>query len=89
MGWWPDGRVHFVYEYRDGLLHGRSREWYPSGALWREQQYDAGHEAGLQRLFWEDGRIRASYVVRDNRRYGLMGSKGCVSRADSLYRGAP
>ena len=82
-GWWPTGDAHFVYGYRDGLLEGLSREWYPSGALWREQHYSAGHEDGLQRLYWEDGRVRASYVVRDGRRYGLMGAKGCVTKADS------
>ena len=84
LGWWPDGRPKFEYDYRDGLLNGTSREWFPSGALWREQRYVAGHEAGLQRMYWEDGRVRASYVARDGRRFGLMGSKGCVTRTDSL-----
>ena len=86
-GWWPDGRRRFAYHYREGLLAGVSREWFPSGALWREQRYDAGHEAGLQRMYWEDGRVRASYVVRNGRRYGLLGTKGCVAR-DSAAREA-
>ncbi|MES2177672.1 MAG: hypothetical protein V4550_07375 [Gemmatimonadota bacterium] len=86
-GWWPSGAVHFTYEYRDGVLDGVSREFYPSGALWRAQHYARGHEEGLQRLFWEDGRVRASYVVRGGRRFGLMGAKGCVTRADSLEAG--
>ena len=86
-GWWPDGKPKFEYAYRDGLLEGVSREWFPAGVLWREQRYVAGHEAGLQRMYWEDGRVRASYVAREGRRYGLMGSKGCVTRDDSLPEG--
>ena len=88
-GWWPDGRFKFVYTYHDGLLEGISREWFPSGALWREQRYEGGHERGLQRMYWEDGRVRASYVVRDGRRYGLMGSKGCVTKDDGLRKVTP
>ena len=79
-GWWPTGRPRFVYNYSGGLLEGTSREWTPSGALYREQEYHLGHEAGLQRMYWEDGRVRASYVVRNGRRYGLMGAKGCIAR---------
>lgn len=82
-GWWPNGKPRFIYTYHDGLLSGVSREWFPGGALLSEQRYEAGHEAGLQRMYWEDGRVRASYEVRDGRRYGLLGSKGCVAR-DSL-----
>ena len=87
-GWWPGGRLKFSYSYRNGLLEGTSREWFSSGTLYREQRYDAGHETGLQRLYWEDGRVRASYEVRDGRRFGLMGSKGCVTK-DTLADGAP
>ena len=61
-------------------MHGVSREWFASGALWHEQRYAAGHEAGVQRMYWEDGRVRASYVVSGGRRYGLLGAKGCVVR---------
>jgi antitoxin component YwqK of YwqJK toxin-antitoxin module len=82
-GWWPDGSPRFEYNYSEGVLEGRSREWFASGALWREQQYVKGHESGLQRLYWEDGRVRASYEVVDGRRYGLMGAKGCATRSDS------
>jgi hypothetical protein len=34
---------------------------------------------GQQRMWWPDGTLRANYVVRDGRRYGLLGAKGCVS----------
>lgn len=79
-GWWPNGKRRFEYTYHEGLMDGVAREWYPSGALFTEQQYVGGHEAGLQRMYWEDGRVRASYVIRNGRRYGLLGAKGCVAR---------
>ena len=79
-GWWPNRKQRFDYTYHEGVMRGVAREWYPSGALFTEQHYTEGHEAGLQRMYWEDGRIRASYVIRDGRRYGLLGAKGCVAR---------
>ena len=88
-GWWPNGHPRFAYAYRDGLLQGESREWFASGALWREQRYEAGHEVGLQRMYWEDGRVRASFVVQDGRRYGLLGSKGCVARDSAAAQVTP
>ena len=79
-GWWPNGMRRFDYTYHEGVMNGIAREWYPGGALFTEQHYTAGHEAGLQRMYWEDGRVRASYVIREGRRYGLLGAKGCVAR---------
>ena len=46
---------------------------------YREFTYAAGKEAGPPRMWYPDGSLRASYVVKDGRRYGLMGSKGCVT----------
>jgi hypothetical protein len=78
-GWWESGAPRFALTYRRGVLEGAAREWYAAGGLYREMHYAAGHEAGSQRVWWPDGRVRASYVVRDGRRYGLMGAKGCVT----------
>jgi antitoxin component YwqK of YwqJK toxin-antitoxin module len=79
-GWWEDGTRRFAFEYAAGLMHGRALEWFRDGRVYRDFHYEAGHEAGLQRMWFADGTLRASYVVRDGRRYGLMGAKGCVTR---------
>ena len=77
-GWWPGGRPVFRYEYRNGVLHGRSLEWFEDGTMHRRFQYVEGHEEGLQQMWYADGTLRASYVVRDGRRFGLLGAKGCT-----------
>jgi hypothetical protein len=78
-GWWEDGSRRFVYEFRAGLLQGQALEWYRGGQLYRDFTYEDGREAGRQRMWFPDGTPRANYVVRDGRRYGLVGSKGCVT----------
>jgi len=82
-GWWPNGRPRFDYTYAHGLMTGRALEWFPSGRPYRDFHYAAGHESGRQRMWFADGTLRANYEVRDGRRYGLMGSKGCVTPEDA------
>jgi hypothetical protein len=80
IGWWPNGDRAFDYTYRDGLMEGVAREWFEDGTPFRVFTYRAGHEEGQQQMWYADGSLRASYVVRDGRRFGLLGSKGCVNR---------
>ena len=82
--WWPDGRPRLVERFRDGRLEGTVREWFPGGRIYREVHYRAGQEAGRQRMWFADGTLRASYVVRDGRRYGLMGAKGCTGEHNGI-----
>ena len=77
-GWWADGRIHFVYTYRDGLIEGLAREWFPNGRRYREFHYVAGQEEGSEQMWYTDGKLRANYVVRNGRRFGLPGTKGCT-----------
>jgi antitoxin component YwqK of YwqJK toxin-antitoxin module len=83
-GWWPNGNQRFEYRFMDGEHHGSMREWYEDGKPYKDFHYNAGYEDGSQRMWWEDGRIRANYVVRDGRRYGLIGVKNCVNPKDSI-----
>ena len=81
-GFHDNGQLQFERWYtgdpRAGVLHGRSREWLADGTLYREMNYEHGHEAGLQQLWYDDGSVRAAYIVKNGRRYGLMGAKGCA-----------
>ena len=63
-----------------GLGEGVQRQWYPDGRAFTEFEYRAGHEAGRQRMWNPDGTIRSNYVIRDGRRYGLIGAMGCTGR---------
>lgn len=85
-GWWPNGKRRFEYTFRDGEHHGAMLEWYEDGRPYREFHHREGYEEGSQRMWWEDGGIRANYVVRNGRRYGLIGVKNCVNPKDSLDR---
>jgi antitoxin component YwqK of YwqJK toxin-antitoxin module len=75
---WSNGSVHLIEHIRDGVVEGTLREWLPDGTLYREQNYLHGHEEGRQRMWYGNGKLRANYVVRSGRRYGLMGAKGCT-----------
>lgn len=79
QGWWPDGTLRFSYSFINDLHDGTANEWYPSGLLAKAFTYEAGKEVGSQQMWRPDGTIRANYVVKDGRRYGLIGSKPCTS----------
>jgi antitoxin component YwqK of YwqJK toxin-antitoxin module len=79
-GWWPDGRPQFERRFVAGISEGLSRTWHPNGQLFEEHRYVAGQESGLQQLWFESGAPRASYEIRNGRRYGSIGSKACASK---------
>jgi antitoxin component YwqK of YwqJK toxin-antitoxin module len=78
LGWYADGTRRFDDVFELGLLRGQALEWYPDGTPYRDFTYDAGQESGRQRMWNVDGSLRANYVVREGRRFGLLGSKGCT-----------
>ena len=78
-GWYDDGQFKFDHHFRNGVLEGTARDWFPDGTLYKEFHYERGYESGAQRMWCVDGTVRANYVVRDGRRYGLIGAKGCVN----------
>jgi hypothetical protein len=85
-GWYPNGNRRFVYHYENGLMEGVQEAWYPDGAPYTRFEYAAGHEAGRQQMWTDRGVLRANYVIVGNRRFGLMGTTGCMGTAheDSL-----
>jgi hypothetical protein len=76
--WWPGGRLRSEQRFEQGRPHGLLRTWYASGTLYEEHRYARGQEAGPQRVWFEDQRLRASYDVRNGRRFGNLGAMGCV-----------
>jgi len=75
--WWENGVKRSEYNYNNNEFQGISRDWTQTGLLVRQMNYDNGHENGLQQLWDDDGKIRANYVARNGRNYGLTGVKGC------------
>jgi hypothetical protein len=77
-GWFADGSPRFVYHFARGASEGMQQQWYPSGQLFARFHYAAGHEQGQQQLWNPDGTIRSNYVIKDGKRYGLVGAVGCT-----------
>jgi len=77
--WYDNGVLKSLGTYQNDFYQGNLKEWYPDGNLYRDFNYVDGQEAGLQQMWKSDGRIKANYVVRQGRRYGLTGVKNCVN----------
>lgn len=82
-GFWPSGRARFEYHFDRDEYHGLVREWNEKGILFREFQYEHGHESGRQQLFDSNGKLMANYDVINGRRYGYQGTKNCVNTKEN------
>ena len=52
-------------------------EWYEDGRLFMERNFHAGQEGGPQKAWGPEGQVYSNYVIKEGRRYGLLGSKPC------------
>jgi hypothetical protein len=86
-GWFASGARQFVYVYRSGLSEGEQRQWFPTGQIFTLFHHRAGHEDGQQQMWNADGTIRSNYVIKDGRRFGLLGAMGCTGK-DSVAAAA-
>jgi antitoxin component YwqK of YwqJK toxin-antitoxin module len=84
VGFWEDGKPKFEYHFLEGELQGVTNEWYQNGQPYKVMHYKKGYEEGSQKMWWENGVIRANYVVKQGRRYGLIGLKLCMTPKDSI-----
>lgn len=85
-GWWPDGKEKFAFTAYSNKNEGEFKEWYSSGLLQKFFHYKNGQEEGSQRLWWDNGSVRANYVIRDGKKYGLIGLKTCINPYDSIIK---
>ena len=85
LGYYMKGGLAFEYNFKDGEYHGKRYEWKKDGSLLRESTYENGYEKGVQKIWWPDGRVKSNYIIKNNRRYGLLGVKNCVNVSDSIF----
>jgi len=85
-GWWPDGNDKIYFTAYNDKYEGEFKEWYASGLLGKYFHYRNGQEEGSQRLWWDNGSVRANYVIRDGKKYGLIGLKTCINPYDSIIK---
>ena len=55
-----------------------------NGNLFHLAHYKNGQEEGVQKLWYENGKIRANYIILNGKRFGLLGTKNCLNVKDSL-----
>lgn len=84
--WWENGQLQALYRFKNGEYDGVCFEWNKMGIMTRKMHYTLGYESGEQRQWYDDGSVRSNYIVRDGRRYGLLGTKNCMNVKDSLDR---
>ena len=61
------------------MFEGEQKQWNREGLLYTDFNYKKGHEEGLERMWYPDGKIQANYVAKYNRKYGLTGVKNCAT----------
>jgi antitoxin component YwqK of YwqJK toxin-antitoxin module len=81
---WENGNKKFEFTALDDAPEGEMKEWNMEGDLIHLANYLNGQEEGTQQLWYDNGKIRANYVIRNGRRYGLLGTKNCRNVSDSL-----
>lgn len=86
FGWYENGRPRFEYHYSNDEFDGTYKEWLPDGRLLLSLNFENGHESGLQQTWFENGEIKSNYIIKNARRYGLLGTKNCATVEDSIPR---
>lgn len=84
--WWPNGGPKFMFAVSNDAYTVDLKEWNSEGVLVKWFHYKNGQEMGSQKLWWDDGSIRANYVIRNGKKYGLIGVKLCSNPYDSLNK---
>jgi antitoxin component YwqK of YwqJK toxin-antitoxin module len=85
-GWFEDGTQQFVFHFEDDKFEGNQKEWLTGGRLYSDLNYDNGMESGSQKVWNPNGSIKTNYLIINNRRYGLLGTKNCTNVVDSVFR---
>jgi antitoxin component YwqK of YwqJK toxin-antitoxin module len=85
IGWFESGRKQFEYHFKNDMFEGNQKEWLADGMLYSDLNYEKGMESGSQRVWYRNGKIKTNYIIKNNRRYGLLGTKNCVNASDSIF----
>ena len=85
IAYWENGNKRFEFIAKDDAYEGELKEWDYHGRLFHLAHYKNGQEEGVQKLWYENGKIRANYVIIKGRRFGLLGTKNCKNVSDSIF----
>lgn len=88
LGWYINKIKMFEYHFNmKGAYHGTVKEWYKNKQLLKIFNYVEGKEEGSQKMWRENGKIKANFVVKNGERFGLIGLKKCysVNTVDEIF----
>ena len=83
--YWENGAKKFEFIAKEDAYQGEFKEWNSKGNLIHLAHFENGQENGPQKLWDEEGKIRANYVIVKGKRYGLLGTKNCKNVSDSIF----
>lgn len=84
-GFYNDGAKNFVFMFKKGEYDGTNRIWTKDGQIIEELNYKKGQEFGSQKVWYLDGKIKSNYIIKNNRRYGLLGTKNCTNVSEEVF----
>jgi len=84
-GFYDDGSKNFVFMFKNGEYNGTNRVWTKDGLMIEEFNYKMGKEFGSQKVWYLDGKIKSNYIIKNNRRYGLLGTKNCTNVSEEVF----
>jgi antitoxin component YwqK of YwqJK toxin-antitoxin module len=85
IAWWENGNKQLHYFFVADEYEGICKEWNAEGKLVKVMNYKRGHEEGHQQWWYDNGKVKANYIIHDGRRYGLLGTKNCINVSDSVF----
>mgnify|MGYP003667729378 CR=1 FL=1 len=85
IAFWENGNKKFEFEAVKDMYQGVLKEWNQEGNLVHLANYKEGQEEGTQKLWYDNGKVRANYVIKNGKRYGLLGTKNCRNVSDSIF----
>lgn len=84
--WWANGQIQLACTFKNGEYDQAFHEWNINGQLIKTMHYNQGFEEGSQKLFYDTGKIRSNYVMKNGKRIGLLGTKNCINVSDSIFK---
>ena len=86
ISYWDNGNKKFEFLANEDRYEGTLMEWTYNGKLVHLANYVHGQEEGIQKLWYDNGQIRANYVMRNGKRYGLLGTQNCKYVSDNITK---
>ena len=86
LGYYSGGAKNFVFQFMNGEYNGTNKIWDNKGLLIELGNFKKGYELGVQKTWYLNGKIKSNYIIKNNRRYGLLGTKNCINASKDFIK---